>query len=361
MEASRTWGTSSPAVVVAGGGIAGHAVAHALAERGADVLHAFDARDGAGEAAAGLANPRMGPRAARGWRVDEALAALDRLGALPGASVERRTIVRPAADAVQAQRFAEADAAGWVSADEASERWPWLVAPHGALVVPDGRVADPPALCAALAAATPAVVIGARATGWHARGAHVHVVLAHNDGEETVRADALVVCPGASPLPVAPDLPLHRVKGQTAHVARPDALPASLPAVAGRRYVVPRADGTLVVGSSHEHRFESPEPDDAITGDLIREIAALVPALAGATGAARAGVRAHVPDVVRPGRLPLVGRWPPRADGRVWVLAGLGGRGLLTAPLLAGMLADAVVTGAPLPPEVSTEALPGRW
>jgi len=361
MEASRTWGETSPAVVVAGGGLAGHAVAHALAARGADVLHAFDARERPGEAAAGLANPRMGPRATRGWRADEALDALDRLGELPSdaPTVRRLAVVRPATNAVQAERFAEADPANWAPPGEAAERWPWLVAPLGALVVPDARVADPVALVAALAAATPAVVAGARVAGWRVREPHVHVTLVHDDGEETVRADALIVCPGAAPLPVAPDLPLHRVKGQTVRVARPAALPADAPAVAGRRYVVPHADGTLVVGASHEHRFDSPDPDDAITDSLIKEIAALVPALAGATGPAAAGVRAHVPDVVRPGRLPLVGPWPPASGGRVWVLAGLGGRGLLTAPLLAGMLADALLAGAPLPPEVATATLPG--
>lgn len=361
MEASRTWGEASPALVVAGGGLAGHAVALALAARGAGVLHAFDRRDRPGAAVAGLANPRMGPRAARGWRADEALDALDRLGALPHATptVARRAAVRPAHDHAQARRFQSADPERWTTAEESAARWPWLVAPHGALIVPDARIADTPALCAAMAAASGAVVVGGRVADWQTRGRRVRVTLAHDDGEDTVIADALVVCPGAEPLPVGPPLPLHRVKGQTVRVARPVALPADVPAVAGRRYVVPQADGSLVVGASHEHQFTSFDSDPAITDALIHEAAALVPALAGVAGTASAGLRAHVPDTVRPGRLPLVGPWPPTADARVWILAGLGGRGLLTAPLLAGDLADALLFGAPLPPEVSTASLPG--
>ena len=346
-------------VVVAGAGLAGTCAALALGRSRRLVLLEADApASGASGAAAGLVNPFTGRKARAAWRHRDALAALDAVLDEAGASalLHRVGVVRPAATARQAGTFAERaaehpDELEWCSADAARERWPHVAAPVGALLVTRGGHLDVGRLVEVLVGAAQvrgvAVQTGRPLRGW--RGERGSVVAITDYGEIRARHLVLALGDGAHAMPALADLPLARVKGQTVTLGRPDALPPDHAAVAGRGYVVPTA-AHVVAGATFEHDFESAAPDPGRDGGLVEAAARLVPALAGApVRDRRAGVRLGVPAAVSPGRLPYAGPLPGHPS--VWVLTGLGSRGLLTAPLLARLLPDALDGRAPMPPE----------
>ncbi|WP_420454024.1 NAD(P)/FAD-dependent oxidoreductase [Rubrivirga sp.] len=343
-------------VVVAGAGLAGACAALVLSRtRRVVVLEPGRPAGGASGAAAGLANPFMGRAAKPAWRHDEALDALAELADETDDGLFRRTgVLRPAASGTQATTFRERAGAhtdlDWLDADASAERWPLVSAPHGALVVRRGGSVDLAAFVeAALAVATArgARLVRARLTGWE-----TDPLIAITDlGPIPTRALVLTLGDGARGLSALTDLPLHRVKGQTVRLARPAVLPAGHHAVAGAGYVVPRA-GDVVAGATFDHSFVDLAPDPVLDAGLASRAAALVPSLAGARVLGRAaGVRLTVPSVVSSRRLPLAGPLPGHPG--VWVLTGLGAKGLVTAPLLARLLPDALDGVRPLPAETA--------
>ena len=338
-------------VVVVGAGLAGASVALALSRtRPVLVLDAVGPAAGASGAAAGIVNPFTGRRAARGWRADEARAALDRLCDAAGVPVQNTGVLRPAHDAKQAQTFRDVAAthpaeASFLEAEAAAERFPGVAATRGALWIPGGGHVDVGALVRGALAA-------AQRNGAAVRTGHVHrwestresiTVLADTD----IAASALVLCPGSD----APGLAggtWGRVKGQTVTLAA--RLPPGFPVVAGGVYVVPTPAGALV-GATYEHTVASLDADPAASVALQARAARLVPALAGAEHVGtRVGVRLTVPAAVSAERLPRLGFVD--GDARVWLFAGLGSRGLLTGPLIAESLSAALADPSRLPPEV---------
>ncbi|HEX9953583.1 MAG TPA: FAD-dependent oxidoreductase [Rubricoccaceae bacterium] len=327
-------------IVVVGAGLAGACAALALARSGpVVVLDAVGPAAGASGAAAGLVNAFTGRRGARAWRAAEARAALDRAADRAGVPIEASGVLRPAGDARQAQAFADAaalspaEAQMW-TADAASERWPGVAAPLGALWIPGGGHVDVPRLVHGLLAAAErdgAVVrSGVRVVDWAETPDGVNAITDSGD----VEARALVLCPGrgVADLPRLAGLAFGHVKGQTVMLAAH--LPPGLPAVSGGVYIVPTPGGA-VVGATFEHTFADLDPSLEASLALRDRAARLVPALADAPVVdARAGARLTVPASVSPERLPHVGALSPR----VWLFAGLGSRGLLTAPLLAETL-----------------------
>ena len=336
-----------PPVVIVGAGLAGASAALVLSRtRAVTVVEAVGPAAGASGAAAGLANPFMGPKAKPAWRHDAALDALAALADEAGVPLRRTGVVRPAGDDGQARVFAERAAEhadlDWLAPGEAGERFPLVSAPHGALWVRRGGSLDVAAFVEGALAAAQARggrVVSARPTSTRSLPSITgyeafQTLLAPGDGLRQWAEGAA--------------LPLHRVKGQTVRVARPAALAAEHPAVAGAGYVVPTADG-VVVGATFEHRFDGLAPDPALDAGLVARAARMVPALGGAAVIERrAGVRLTVPSHVSPRRLPLAAKVGPG----VFVVSGLGAKGLLTAPLIATMLPDALDGRRPLPPEL---------
>ncbi|MEP0548938.1 MAG: FAD-dependent oxidoreductase [Rhodothermales bacterium] len=346
--------------LIVGGGLAGACAALWLSEHGSvTVLEAERPAAGASGAAAGLVNPFMAHRANPAWRFEDALAALhatlDRAGA---ADLFRATgLLRPARDAKQARTFRDrADAlpdyAAWQSADALAAQYPDVAAQHGGLWIPAGGAVDLGALVETLLHAATArgatVRSGVRVVAWGEEETQAWVETA--EGERiTARHVVLALGDGFRHVPELAALPLHRIKGQTIRIARPDGL-GPLPSLSGFGYVAPDGD-TLVVGSSYEHDFDDLEPSAAESERLVAQSARMVPALAGARVLeARAGVRVTVPRTHSPQRLPLLGPLPGRR--RVWVFTGLGSKGLLTAPLLARDLPAWLDAPAQIPAEV---------
>ena len=344
-------------VVVAGAGLAGACAALALSRtRHVTVLDPRAPGSQATGAAAGLVNPFMGRKARPAWRHDRALDALAEMVDEADPSLWRGTgVVRPARDAKQAEAFREragehADL-DWPSAAASAERWPTIAAPHGALWIARGGSLDLAAFVrAALAVVVErgGTVVPNRLERWSRRE---NRLVAITDKYE-IRAQRLVLALGDGARQFAPlaGLPLHRVKGQTVRLSRPASLPPGHPAVSGARSVVPAGD-QVIVGATFEHAFSSLDPDPRLDADLVSGAAEVVPVLADAPVVERrAGVRLTVPTSASPRRLPLAGALPGHPG--VWVVAGLGAKGALTAPLIARDLPAALDGRQPLPPEL---------
>ena len=317
-----------PPVVIVGAGLAGACAAAALAPLTAVTIW-DDGRPGATSAAAGLANPFTGQSAHRAWRATEALAALHDLDDL--GATRWTGLLRPASSAKQARRFerraSEHDTLGWLSPAAVGERAPGLVAPFGALDVREAGAVDLDLLRRRLL--DRAVGLGAeiREEQWTPN--------AITESYVTILSPGAALATLARRMSRGRTLAVGAIKGQTI-VVRPTA-PLDLPPVSGRGYLVPRADGSVVLGATFERDFDHDRPTAAASALLLERAVALVPALAGAEIVeARAGIRVTVPVTASPHRLPVLGPLTP--DGRVWAFGALGSRGLMAAPMLAGWI-----------------------
>ncbi len=211
---------------------------------------------------------------------------------------------------------------------------------------PDEGAVDPRALCAALLAAleregvelrsgagvAEAVVEGGRITG-----------LRTEAGEE-IKADKVVLANGAWAgssdwLPSEARPPVRPVKGQILSLRGPESDPVCERIVASERvYVVPRADGRLIVGATVEEQGFDTTVTAGGVHELLREAYRLLPEIAELELLeTAAGLRPGTPD-----NLPLVG--PGALEGLV-LATGHYRNGVLLAPLTAERVAD-VLSGA---------------
>ena len=126
-------------------------------------------------------------------------------------------------------------------------------------------------------------------------------------------------------------------------------------------YIVPQLDGTLICGATHEYSdawdILNAPPDMSTACDLLNDkISYLYPpmntvALVGCSAGTRVNSkRTHL------GKIPMIGRHPEYSN--VWVLTGLGSRGLLYHAYLGEVLVSAIIANddSILPQEVRLRA-----
>ena len=165
-------------------------------------------------------------------------------------------------------------------------------------------------------------------------------------------ADTVVVAAGVGTAALT-GLPVRPLKGQLLRLrGEPGLIRHVISGYADGRhvYLVPRADGEIVVGATQEERA-----DHAVTAggvlDLLRAAVDLVPGLADfELVEAIAGHRPATPD-----NAPLLGR----LDDRTVVASGHHRNGILLAPVTADLIADLVLTGAADP--LLEDFDPGRF
>lgn len=321
-----------------GAGILGLSAAWAMAQAGARV-QVLDRAGTAAGASGGLVGA-LAPHVPEQWNTKKALqfdsllmadAFWDAVAAAGGIDpgFARTGRVQPLpADMVDRARQREIEAttlwrgqATWRVVDKV----PGLVvdSPSG-LYVHDtlsGRI-NPRAACAALAAAI------------RASGGTVGIGTRPPPGSAVVWATGVQ---GLADLGAALSAPMGGpVKGQAALLAA-DWRDAPQLFVDGL-HVVPHADGTVAVGSTSERDVTTTDTDARLDA-LIDRTGALVPALANAPVLERwAGLRPRSPS-----RAPMLGPWPGRPGH--FVLNGGFKIGFGMAPVLAGLIADLVLTG----------------
>jgi len=351
-----------PAVVVVGAGLIGSAVAWELASRGAAVS-VFDAREpgfGATQASAGMLAPFTEVRAsgpfeslcieglavyddfvARLRRETDAAFEFTRCGSLELA-LDDAGLAHLRAEHARVTSWPAAGAE-WLDAAGVARRQPGLSEDvrGGLLLAGQGRVAPADFTSAMVAAArrAGAVVTAAAPVSRLTRrsgGYEVHA------GGMRVEADVVVMSAGSwvgridIGEPVAPGV--RPIRGQVL-LLRPR-LPVTSRILWGPRcYLVPRADGCLLVGATVEDvGFDESTTIAGLSG-LMRAAIELVPALA---DAALVEVRAGLRPVTRD-ELPVLGARAGEA-GLVYA-AGHYRNGALLAPITARIVADAILDG----------------
>ena len=362
--------------VVVGGGVIGCAVAYFLAREGVRVT--LLERDELGRRASGAAAGMLLPFGEaeddgpfRHWGL-KSLALfpelvrelLDRSGV--NSEFAASGALQPAFDEssaarlrARAQREAEHDVE-WLDAANARVAEPQLAEPlHGALWSPHEAHLRPPLLVRAYAAGAASlgarVEAGVSAIGLLRRGDRV-VGVATEGGDR--HAGCVVLCMGAwSPicaswLDAAWELPIEPVRGQILSLDAPQP-PLSAIIVGPSAYLVPKADGSVVVGATEERvGFDCRVTAEGMA-ELLTAAPRLVPALARCTfRTAWAGLRPATPD-----RLPVIGPLPG-IEGLL-LATGHYRNGVLLSPITGRLVAEYV-----LGKETGDDArvfLPERW
>lgn len=376
-------------VVVVGGGIVGTATAFHLAEKGVEtVLVDSDQEGRATDAGAGIISPSTSsrrenedwfafaveaaahyPRLVRrietqgidthGYRESDLLSVAVDEGDVPAFEADLERAERRGADAAGPGDggFAEIDPA------TAAEAFPPLADAERAMRFGDAARVDGKRFTGGLRRA-------ARRTGLSTFAGTVEEILVGNDavtgvmvdahggtsrqeqrtpgGSERIDADRVVVAGGAwsgafgDDLGV--DLPVEPIRGQIVHLDTSDTTAAAAaseewPIVGGYgdNYIVPWADGRVVVGATREAGAGF---DPRVTAGGVEEVLSaglrLAPGLADATlKEVRVGLRPGTPDGV-----PILGEFPG-VEG-AYVATGHGPTGLMLGPYSGKVVADLV-------------------
>jgi glycine oxidase len=184
-----------------------------------------------------------------------------------------------------------------------------------AVEFPDDHSVDPRALTTALVAACDRAGVALRP------GTEVASV-------DNVDAAQVVIAAGPWSAGLAP-LPVRPVKGQTIRLRGTELLERTLRFEGG--YLVPRADGRIILGATVEERGFDTAMTALAVYDLLRDAAELVPGiLEFEVEELVAGLRPGTPD-----NAPLIGR----LDDRVLVATGHHRNGILLAPVTARLVA----------------------
>jgi len=348
--------------IVVGGGVIGAAVAWSLARSGLAVrlLERGELAAEASGAAAGMLTPigeghAMGPalraRLASFALFPEVVAAVRE-----GSGIDPEYVVsgslRVAAEteaaralAAQAEQHADFELV-WLAPGEVERSAPGIAPAfraHGALFSPRDAHVRSPLLARAFAGA--AERLGARLeTGVAVRGLlrEGARVCGVESSAGALASGLVVLCPGSFAAECAAwigreaRLPVEPVRGQIVALELPPAMPRAI-VWGSDAYLVPKLDGSLVVGATTERVGFDRRTTAAGVARLLRAAQALVPDAGGARFlGAWAGLRPDTPD-----HLPLVGPWPD-APGLV-IAAGHYRNGVLLAPLTGRLVADGVL------------------
>ena len=360
----------SQTLVVVGGGVIGFGIAWRCAQRGVSTT-VVDATPGTGASAtaAGMLapvtelhygeQPLLALNLASAGRYPDFVAELEDASGSP-VGYRRCGAVVAAWDAADLAALRDLHAFGMslgvvsqmLSARELRRLEPGLASGvAGGLLATDDHQVDNRALHAALvAAATNAGVriVRAHASAFLLTGDRAGGVLT-TDGRR-LDADLVVLAAGAwsaqlggVPTEVLP--PVRPVKGQTLRLRLPGP-PALDHVVRGSVkgsavYLVPRANGEIVVGASSEEAGFDLRPRAGAVYELLRDAQSLVPVIGEAEFAeVSTGVRPGSPD-----NAPIIG--PAAIDGLI-IATGHYRNGILLTPLTADAVAD-VVCGSALP------------
>ena len=342
--------------IVVGAGIVGLAIGRALASRGARIaiVDEHTATSGATQASAGILAPYIEAAGhdpllqltSRSLGLySRFVAALEEESGIGVEYARRGTLEVALTPAVSArlQTMAESLAgvgvsAQWVTGSEAARLEPAIAEPLGALFIGSHGYVRVAQLAAALGAAA------------HERGAAVlehrkveHVSLESTEsigltiGGEAHTAAAVVIAAGSwSGLVVPEGPPVKPVRGQLLQLRwRGPAISRVL--WSDDCYVVPWADGSVLVGATVEDAGFDQRTTVAGVRTLIEAASRLLPAAGDATlEAARAGLRPGTPD-----GLPFIGR--SAAHPALFYATGHYRNGVLLAPLTAQLVADLVL------------------
>jgi len=339
-------------VAVIGGGIVGCSIAAELAERGVSVvlLERDRIAAGASSAAAGMLAPQSEAHGPDAWfqlllraRAEhEPLAHKLREETGIDTGYRKDGVLRVAISEGEREELRERAAwqraaglrAEWLEPAEARELEPALSpALQGALWCPDEAQVHSPRLTQALALL--ATRMGATIReGAPATSLESGAVCTPS---ERISVGAIVLAAGVWSGQIQANLPLEPVKGQiVSGILSPAAAPTKI-VWGANAYMVPKADGQLLVGATEEPGNYDTRPTLGAMSRLIASAAHLVPSLRDMPlNTAWAGLRPALPD-----RKPALGQ----LGDRLFVAVGHYRNGILLGPLTGKIMADLVLEG----------------
>lgn len=354
-------------LIILGAGIAGLSVAAAARKRGLKTLVIDKSKPGSGASGAplGLLNPATGRRGKKVWQAETAMQAtlelFEEVQSATGADFFwQNGVIRPALDRKIARQMRES-----FETDNWLEGWlEWLdeetiKKEFPGLNCTDGGIWIPKACTVSLAGYTKALSHYLEQNGVELlAGCDYSIADAPGVAGEShppkkpwqirtqtnnYEAEHLVAATGAS-LADAPEwsfLKLHPVKGQllTATLRKPLPFQCS---VSSLGYIAsnPHQPGEITLGSTYEHTFHDNHPDEEGARYLLDRHEATLPGLTSTIQTRRgwAGVRVTTPD-----KRPAVGPHPDIPN--LYVLGGLGSKGLMHGALLGEMLVGEMLVG----------------
>lgn len=366
------------AIAVIGGGVAGASLAHELGAAGfaPTLIDPLGIAAGASGNPAGLIMPRLDfddSPAARFLRTAyvHALGVVTRIEAARGEAFFNRCGVHLRAITDEDRDRQEKILAARLLPEE------FALAKGGGLFFPQAGVIDPAAFCRALAHGAPLITRAALSISTDDDAVSISL-----DGGEQRSFDAAIIANGREALRFvgARSLPFYSVPGQIDIF--PDA-PAPAHASVFGQYAAPAPGGGVAIGATYD-RVDAATPPAASRRSTIENIAAVasvLPDLAAMLDAdaaqPRAGMRCQTPD-----HLPVAGplpdwnfysgayddlRFGKRRDyqqgeiaPRLFILSGLGSRGLATAPYCAALMVSEMC-GAPFEREIAEALHPARF
>ncbi|MET3526168.1 tRNA (5-methylaminomethyl-2-thiouridine)(34)-methyltransferase MnmD [Phenylobacterium koreense] len=336
---------------IIGAGVAGASLARAFRALGVEpiLIDAEGAGAGASGNPAGLVTPRLD--AGLGPIAELFAQSLRRAGALYEATpdvVIARGVLQLAQDDRDPARFAKIAASDLFEPGDLTPREASSDAP-AALAMSRALVAQPTSILKAWTGQVlraRVVEVQASGSGWRLIG---------EEGETLLEAGVVVLAAGAGLGDFGLTPTVTPVRGQASWMANAPPPPA---AMAWGGYIVPTRDG-LLFGATHDRGQTSTEvrQDDheRNLATLAERLPATAASLAGEPLEGRASIRATTSD-----HLPLAGAIGGRAG--LYVLGGLGSRGLCLAPLLAEHVAAlALDAPSPLPEAVAAIVDPDRF
>lgn len=346
--------TGGPDLLVVGGGLWGMAAAWRCAESGARVRVIHDGGPPAGSVAAGMLGPwseaedgqaalnAMLRAAAQAWpgfasRLAET-AGVDSGYLRSGAVL---VAARPEHIGAVRHRLTSMAALGsprpWISGSGMRAIEPGL-SPRvaGGADLPDEHQVDPRRLLSALRTA----LHGAGIEVVHDSATTVRRHLVELASGRRLRAGRVLVAAGWTATRLSARVTLRPVKGQILRLAAPPGGDTPIRRVVRTPsiYVVPRADGELVVGATSEEASDARVSAGAVHRLLDEAIRAVADVRELELREASAGLRPATPD-----GLPVLGE---DAGGVLWA-AGGSRHGVLMTPSAAEAIAEVAATGAP--------------
>lgn len=137
-------------------------------------------------------------------------------------------------------------------------------------------------------------------------------------------------------------VPLEAIRGQTSQAKTSSASQALRTVVSYDGYITPSYDGVHFVGAHYRHNDMNETPSEDDTTEILSRLYRTFPTISDLqASSSRVCFRASTHD-----RMPYIGKLPSNGNGNLFINAGHGSRGLITAPLGGEIIARLITNEA---------------